>query len=354
MHLRFIFSYCLIGLLTGMVFPACDLLAPEDPPPTPPEFTVPQERLLALTAVYAETDSNGAPIQRIVLVDADNPSSYTIITKNNHASIQPRFAPDKQRLIFGDRTTGAVHAPQLVLCDIAADTLIPLYLPDLLPDGRRVPLGAPTEHIVWNSAGTGFYFTNPQSSFSLRQDVLFYDLTRQEITRIHDGNGYSTYPIGLKGADTLIVFSNEAPATGHPTGFYFMDVAGNYLARIQNPHLELINRNGINKKVAYHPRWSDDHQLLVMAYHDSTFVGYKIVVANLDGSYYREYTSGEYIDDFPEWGPAGTVVFDRVSRGWDPWTAHQVMRLNLETGAVYEFVDPAVIDGAVGLRFPAY
>ena len=335
----------LLYLLAG-----CDAADPYDDG----TFDVPPERLVALTAVYAETDSNGVYPQRIVLVDYANPSRYKVLTEG-HVSIQPRFSPDKTRLLYGDETTGTTHAPQFVLYDLTTEEATPFSMPPD-PFGFRPPVFGEMYSVVWDAQGSGFYYTEPVPAFAIIQNVYFFALAEQMWRVVHDGNGYSVYPRDLKGSDTLIVFSNEQFYTGQgPLGMYFMDLDGNYLAHLDNPHLELINRDGINKKAAYSPSWNDEVGLFAIARSDSTRPGYRIAVTDLSGGYYREYTSGDYIDDNPRWGPGGDVIlFDRIEIEDYSYTGYRVMVADLKTGEVRELVKPSAVDGAVALRFPDY
>ena len=151
------------------------------------------------------------------------------------------------------------------------------------------------------------------------------------------------------------MFSDEFAQTGDgPLGYYFMNFEGEYLSYINNPNLEGINRDGITMKGAFSLSWSDAQGQFAIAYHDSTFEGYKIAVTDLTGSYYREYTSGAFIDDHPRWGPEGkTILFDRIALFDHTFTDYRLMVLDMETGAVREFAKPETY-GAVALWLPDY
>ena len=87
--------------------------------------------------------------------------------------------------------------------------------------------------------------------------------------------------------------------------------------------------------------------LFVYAQSDSTIPGYKISVTNLDGSYYRSYTSGEYIDDYPVWGPEGKyILFNRGLK--------RIMIIDVKTGEVSYFLKQGDIPGSLGFRYPDY
>ena len=317
------------------------------------EFDVPPERLMTMTAVYAETDSGGAPVQRIILLDYDDPSNYNVVTENDHASVQPLFSPSKQQIVFQDRSTGFVHGPQFIHYTLATGEVEPLVM--YFPSGAELQIAGLAGSAVWHADEEGFYFTNPSQSFSARQDLLFYRFAERRYEVIHDAGGQTVIPYTMKGQDTLVVFSGEQNYAGQgPLGYYFMDLEGNYLGLVDNPRLEYVNRDGVIKKGSLSPEWSDEVELFAVAYHDSTFEGYKIVVTDLNGSYWRELTSGEHIDDHPRWGPGGrTILFDRRPPLSGYFTDYRLMEVDLGTGEVREFAKPSAF-GAVALRFPDY
>lgn len=330
----------LAGLLAG-----CDLFGSNE------NFDVPPERLVVLTAVYDETipGSDGAPVQRIVLVDFEDPSNYKVVTRSDDAYVQARFSPGKARLLFRDETVQFEDAGEpFIVYDLERNDLQPIF-----SSGTDLIVG---RGAVWNAEGTGFYFR--RTSPFIPPSVFFHRLGSGEVGQIQ----FKAFPVALKGQDSIIVFSNTKK--GVPPGalsgkyepFYFLSPEGYYLAHIDNPHLEFIyERRGVAEKAAYSLAWNDKRKLLAFAYSNSAFPGYKIAVTNLDGSYYREYTTGNYIDDHPRWGPDGEfILFDRRGIQDYEYTDYRTMLLNLETGQVREFVEPEVIDGAVALRFPDY
>ena len=286
--------------------------------------------------------------RQIYLVDYNHPTNYKQITDNDHQNVEPTFSPDRSRLIYLDKTTGFVHGPQLVLYDVASDSATPLELPhenDPIPVGGKRP-------IVFSPDKAGLYF-RVGGSFS-GDEIIYYDFTGQTIANLTQTRDPSEYVIGCKGPDTLIVFSNDTTATGQPWGFYFMNLKGEYLRRLDNPHLEFIWENGITRKGPRNLEWNDALRLFVFAESDTTYPGLKIAIMNLDGLSYHVYTSGTYWDDNPSWGPGGKVIFfDRRSLT-DYSGPYTVMYVDLQTGAVEELVKPGVIDGATELSFPDY
>lgn len=311
------------------------------------------ERLVAFTAVYAETDSSGTPIERVILADYDNPSIFKAISDRKGVSRSGRFSPSKRQIIFGDEKHGSTHDPYLIRYEIEQHTTSGLYRQ--FQDGMRFSLTAPVDKLVWSPDEIGFFHTNPYQTGGGR-DLLYYSFAEETYRMVRKPNYWITlYPIGLKGRDTLIVFSDEFSIEKKgPIGFYFMSLQGEYLGLINNPNLEHIVRNGIVMKGIFHLAWHDASSRFAVAYHDSTFAGYKIAVTDLRGTNFKTYTSGEFIDDHPRWGPDGkTILFDRINLMDHSFGGHRLMELDLGTGEVREFADPKTY-GAVGLWLPDF
>lgn len=312
---------------------------------------VPPERRVAFTAVYAETRPDGAPIQRVIVADFENPSVFRVLTPNDHASLQPRLSHDRQRVLFGDETIGGVDAPRLVLHNLEtnrADTLT-----TQTPSGLRLSFLQWPGELVWDHDNSGFFLGTGGNLWRYAGGLL------NQISERSYG-----WPWSLKGRDMLIVESMDPAAPGRDgetgPGYYFMSRDGRYLSRIRNPYLDW-RRNGSGQWMpqAFFPSFSEEEERFAFVIDASNlaggpalrYSGTRIAVTNLDGSFFRIYTTGEYYDTWPRWGPRGTILFDRVRKNGDPWQTHKVMRLDLKSGNVREFVSPSTF-GAVGLRFP--
>ena len=246
-------------LLMGVFIWGCGLFSDN-------EFDVPNEDLVAMIAVFDNPDENGVYPAKLVLADYYNPTDYKIVTDKPIRAIEPVFSRDKTRILFGDVNSGIEDAgPQLTLYDVENENI--------------QLLGIWGGIVTWNFEDSGIYFSNHPAV-----RILFYRFSNQTVDVIKYGDEYA---VALKGQDTLIVFSHTVAETGQQFGFYFMDLEGNYLSRIDNPYL------GFNSSKAYNPNWNDELGLFVYAEIDSTVSGSKISVTNLDGSYYETYTSGE-------------------------------------------------------------
>jgi len=290
---------------------------------------------VAMTAVIND-------FQQIVLVDFNNPSKYKFVTDDENQNLAPKFSHDRKQLVHEARRLGTVHDNGLQLVDVATGAITRI-LHD--KDPRFNVAG---RDVIWRPRSSAIYFGN-SDSFGFTGDVMFFDFETQTVGRLTSTADYSEWPFGFKGADTLIVQSNDTSSTRQPPGFYFMDLNGNYLSRINNFHLETVNRNGVDLKAAFNPEWSDELQLFAYADVDSAYPGFRIAVTNLDGSYFQIYTNGDYFDDHPSWGPQGkTILFDRRKLS-SYSTVSKVMIVDLETGSVREFVKPKNIRGATSL-----
>ncbi|KPK90332.1 hypothetical protein AMJ80_08545 [bacterium SM23_31] len=113
--------------------------------------------------------------------------------------------------------------------------------------------------------------------------------------------------------------------------------------------------NSVTKKGVTNLNWNDKYGLFVYSEIDSSVEGRKISVTNLDGSYYRSYTSGDYHDDHPVWGPEGRYIL--FERSYDIHTQpfnYRIMLIDRETGIVENFLKPGDIPRSLGFRYPDY
>jgi len=315
-----------------------------------------QRNLVALTAVYNERYSEmGANIEKLVLVDYFNPTNYKVLTDSSFRPWWGKFTHDKSKIIFGDAHT--LHTAedlgyQFFIYDVKDSTFQTFGE----FEGGHFPLCGIKP--FWNHDGTGFYFTTYPPPFSFSKSVLFFDITMEKGWNIVNSKSWwsAVSPEALIDENTLIVFSNDSLVTGQPPGFYLMDINGNYLSRVNNPHLLGRSKSGMLIR-ARCIDWNNRLKLLLYAEAIQTIhITYKISVTNLDGTYYRNYTSGEYDDLYPVWGPdVKTIIFERTPLiHANEYTHRKIMILNVETGEVRDFISPSCINGAISLRFPDY
>ncbi len=260
-------------------------------------------------------------------IDFFDTRNYKVVTSKEIAAVSPRFSRDKSIILFNDYAR-YVHDgdPPFVMYDINNDVVkdVALY-PDALHG----------QYPLWNYDNTGFFFS--KHIFGL--NVLnFYDFSTETVKNAFSGNGFASLPIGWKDPETLIVTGVTLQESGRRGGYYFMDRAGSNLVPIDNPHLEHINRDGINKKAAYNAEWDEDLELFVYAEIDSTVRGYSISVTNLDGSYYQSYTYGGFLDDHPVWGPNGeSILFERSEIFSMTDNVVEVFMIDVQSGDIKPF-----------------
>jgi hypothetical protein len=294
-----------------------------------------------------------------VLVDIANPANYEVLSQAGTFASEPRFSPDKRQLLFVDHT----HAPtfsrgQITLLDLESGAVHPLFFDT--EDGEQDPLQGSLRGLVWEPDGTGFY--SAQSGAAGLLVAYHYDLSERSFRVFAQTQGGAiVIPYGRKGQDSILVLSTERreDSNSEHIPYFFVDAAtGAYLEPIENEHLRFIpwenpERGGWKHSV-YTPAYNDEKDLIAFRLNDPENRG-NVAVTNLNGSFFKVYGVSEaYIDTFPRWGPAGTVLFNRSEGATSPYQTHRVMIANIETGEVSEFVNPETIDGAVGLRTPDY
>ena len=296
----------------------------------------------AVTAHYYENGDS-----HIYLVDYNNPSKFTRITSGNSNHEVPKFSPDRGSLLYGDFNIGAAHNPGVVvysLPDASHDTL-------MVNDGRY-PYVLVGRDIVWNPDGTMIYFYF--SSHMGLPNIHIYDLRTTEYTILRQSVEFGETVIGFFEPEMMIVYTNDTVRTGEPAGYFYMDLNGEYHGRINNPHLERIVTDHVTKKAPWYMNYSRHNNLFAFTQVDSSTPGYEIALTNLDGTYYKRFTSG-YMDRYPTWGPDDNIIlFDRAELSDLEHPHRRIMRLNTETGEVKELVYPALLDGAEGVSTPSY
>ena len=321
------------------------------------EFQLPPpENLVSMVAVFNERYTpNGAHVEKLVLVDFNNPSNYKIVTNSTMRPEVPKFSQDKTKILFTDlRRFANDEGPQFAVYDITAQEIEFLYHNN---DQINPVRGF---RFIWDRDNNGFFHS--METFIGNLSLFFHDLSTDISTTLQTAPHIlaDIYPAVLADSERLIVFSSDSIETQQPEGFYFTDRNGKYLSRIDNPHL--MSKTRVNKltREAFTLDWNEASGLIVYAEHFAVGAinnNRTISVTNLDGSYYKRYTSGSDTDFFPVWGPDGkTILFERkphFTLSADP-KDNRIMILDIETGDVREFVSPGTIGGAIGLRFPDY
>tara|TARA_R100000781_G_scaffold53671_1_gene35067 strand:- start:132 stop:1139 length:1008 start_codon:yes stop_codon:yes gene_type:complete len=257
------------------------------------------------TEVYFTTDyeSDERPDRGLIAINYNNPKEFIVLERGESSFSPVSLSPDRKKLIYGDHTlTGS--DPQLVIYDLDSKTKEPLYF----DEGKLRLLTSKSSNIVWDKSGDSFYTSSPTSWGII--NTYLYSLERMAID-FETSNVASIYPYDLISKDTLLIFTNEFFSWEHGVvNPYLMDKEGNYIKKVENPYLRSINEGGLIKRVVRNLAWSDSLRLIVGSYSNSEeFEGSKIIITDLDGNVYKEFTDGKYRNRAPVWTKDGKIIF---------------------------------------------
>lgn len=301
-----------------------------------------KENLIAFSAIYyTDNDYSG----RIVIMDYKNPTNYKIITHPGLKALEPIFSHNKEKILFGLDGISE-HGYQFAVYDINTSEMEKLYANNI-SDG--LPLVGTNP--VWDLNNEGFYFTQ-HHTYSIAMGIYYYDLTTEELTELYNPQDASIYAVGIKAPDTLIVFSNKYYLASKDSNcFFFMSKSGEYISQITNPHLVLINENGVTKKGAYDIYWNHQIKQFVYSAINTDQIGYAISATDIEGTFYKQYTNSNY-DTRPIWGPNNSILY--FNRQPDLMQKKQLYFINTISGSINQFIDPSVINGAVQIVDATY
>jgi len=301
-----------------------------------------KENLVAFSAIY-NTDSGY--VGRIVIADYNNPSNYEIVTPPELKAVEPVFSYTKEKILFGLDGIMA-HGYQFAVYDINTSEMEKLYASNI---ADSTPVFG--EKPVWDFDDRGFYFTQ-YHSYSIAKGIYYYDLTTKEVTGLYTPQDASVYVVGLKSQDTLIVFSNKYFLASQDSNcLFYMSKSGEYISQIKNPHLVLININGITKKGPLYTNWNYQNKQFAYSSINYDQMGYAISTTDVEGTYYKRHTNS-YYDTRPVWGPDNSIIF--FNRQTDSNQPAQLYFVNTVTGDVRQFIDPNKINGADQIIDAAY
>ena len=279
------------------------------------------ENMVAVIAVF---DSQ---IRRLVLFDYYDPTEYKFVTDAQSGPYLPKFSHNKLKLLYNDFALTKItdSGDPFVLYDVIDSTIQPIK------DGELYGI-----YPVWNFDGSGFFFAS--NIFGNATGVRFYSFLDQNFKFINT-EGFAARAIALINDNTLLAESFYPE--NQTLKYVLIDISGHHFSVLNNPHM--------TRKNAGDPDWNSDLQLFV--YSDMVENRKrKICVTNLNGSYYRSYTSGEHYDVTPVWGPEGETILFLRSSGYKPslgYTPTQLMIIDCERGYVNEFIKSQTINNAV-------
>lgn len=298
-------KYAFAALLVSLAYllASCDATEVGEPPPV--------EEEPGLFVFAAEFNLNRDA--RLVLAPFDDPAGYRIL--EDLYGFDPRFSPDKSTIVFKGYREDNIQSNYLY--DVEGEVTIAL-LDQEAPNGL---LRVESETVVWDEAGSGFYF-------DLRGDIgntfVTYYHALGDSSMVFVNNRVS--PVERIGRDTLIV---KMYVEGGPA-FFFLDLRSGELSPLNNPHLD-IEARWSNRALD----WHEEKRLLV-------FVDVKekegqrdsqIAITNLDGSFYRALTTGVFSYGWPRWGPNDEVLFRRKGKRDSPSPA-EIATVHIETAEV--------------------
>ena len=305
-----------------------------------------QNRPQDLVVVAAKFTDNS---RKLVLFDYYNPQNYKIVTDDSFGAVYPVFSNDKKKIIFGDWNDWANEAgPALMLYDVVRDTVQPIIAENFYSDNNL-----PGINMIWNADDTGFYFAWEGTWYGQR--VMYYDFETKLYSDVYFHRGHDTYAVSLVPPDKLIVFSDDSLVTGQPEGFYYMSTEGEFLLRINIEKLVYYSPHGIRAPTSC-VQWNNVFQLFAFTEIGNFITGGmpigRISLSNKDGSFYYQYSSGNYDDSFPQWTSDGNILFLREDYPVKtiPPDKGKIMKIEYNSGNITEFFTPEFIANCIGIH----
>ncbi|MBO6622665.1 MAG: PD40 domain-containing protein [Balneola sp.] len=279
---------------------------------------------------FEKTHPNGAPVQGIIAINYNNPKEFKLLASDTSSYNSLRLSPDGEKLVYTDKyVTGLGSAPQHGLYNTVTGKK---ELLNVTMGGREDALiGHESINVVWNEDSDGFYYTNPNQAFSAIQSIFYYDMETQKVNIIKESRPHAIYPIDMISKDTLFVFSNEFDRHS----YYIMTLKGEYIRKINNSNFEYVNTDGLWKKGLIDFEWNDSLQLFTASYfNQDQFARFKIIVTDLEGSIFEEYTTGVHANRNPTWTSDGNIVFTEQRDLYDTQIDSELKIIDLETGKI--------------------
>lgn len=325
MHLRI-----LLFLLPGVVvFFGCEFLGIGDTDKQEVDF----ENPVYTNVFFEETHPNGAPVQGIIAINYDNPKEFKLLASDTSAYNNLRISLDKEKLIYTDKyITGLGSTPQYGVYNTITKEKELLY--EAIGTRDFSLTGHENSDIVWNKESDGFYFTNPTQAFSGVQAIFYYDLENRKAKIVKEAQPHAIYPLDIISSDTLIVFSNEFGALE----FYLMDLDGDYIKKVENPYIAGINESGVTQRGIFDLAWNDSLRLITAGYiNGSEFDGFKIIVTDLNGTFFNEFTNGIHLNTKPMWTKDGNIIFTEQRNRFNDQVDSELKKINLKMGEISSF-----------------
>ena len=284
---------------------------------------------------------------QIYTINFDAPkNSLKNITNNDHSNTEPVFSNGKERLVFSDRTLWLNANFAQLMYNFSNNSIIQLSVVD-----NTLPLVY--SHVkLWHPSNNSLYF-DFFVGHTGATDVYSYKFDTKRIEGINLDPLITITPIGILHTDTLIVTAVDK--TLNIYGVYRMDLEGNIHRKFNNPHFD---RPFVDGRVLYGPyrfHYSMELSQFLLAIRKENERGFRIAATNIDGSYYEEFTSGEYIDDFPVFGPNNEfIIFSR--RDIDDYIDEnsKLMYINISDRTEHILIDKNMYPNLYGFNHPTF
>lgn len=281
---------------------------------------------------FEKTHPNGAPVQGIIAINYDNPKEFKLLTSGSASYNNMRLSPDGEKLIYTDKyETGVGSNPQHGVYYTHTGNKELLY-----DEGQQdVPLfGHERIDITWNKDSNGFYYTNPAQPFSGTQAVWYYDLESRKTRIIKESQPSAIIPLSVINSDTLFVFSNEFDTLA----YYQMNSIGEYISIIENPFLLEITLDGRWKRGLIDFEWNDSLKLFTASYfNQNEFNRFKIIVTDVWGRTFKEFTNGLHENRNPTWTNDGKIIFTEQRDLYTGQKDSELKLLDITTGEIDSF-----------------
>ena len=195
-------------------------------------------------------------------------------------------------------------------------------------------LGHESINVVWNKGSEGFYLTNPAQAFSAIQSIFYYDLGTRKVSIIKESRPHAIYPIDMISKDTLLVYSTEFDTLA----YYKMSLDGDYINFVKNQNLETIIEDNLGQRGFFDEEYNTSNNLITASYlNRKEFDGYKIIITNLTGTIFKEFTNGQFRNTNPTCTNDGNIIFTEKSNRMYDQIESELKIIDLETGEIRPF-----------------